>query len=202
MSRSLIVQPRPPRRRGAGRRLLRGLTVIELLVVLVVVGVVVTLVAPSMRGTIARKRVEGVQAELITDLQLARSEGLQRSGSSTSVGVTFGGNADITCYLIHTAPTGVACDCTRPPGAACLPAGAASEIKSMQFARAAGVTMAASSASGNRVVFSPPQGLATPGDLVIDVQDPASGQLRTSVSGLGVLTVCSPDGSMRGVPSC
>lgn len=179
-----------------------GFTVIELMVVLIVVVVILTLVAPSMRGTMARKRVEGINAELLTDLQLARSEGAQRSGAGTPVGVTFGGNADITCYLIHTAPAGVACDCTRAPGAACLPAGAASEVKSMQFARAAGVTVSASSPSGNRVVFAPPQGLATPGDLVIDVQDPANGQLRTAVSGLGVLTVCSPGGSIRGVNSC
>lgn len=179
-----------------------GLTIIELVVALIVVGVIVTLVAPSMRGMMARKRVEGINAELLTDLQLARSEVAQRSGSGTPVAVTFGGNADITCYVVHTAPAGVVCDCTLAPDVACTPAGAASAIKSMQFARAAGITVAASSPSGSRVVFAPPQGLATPSDLVIDVQTPANGQLRTAVSGLGVLTVCSPDGSIQGVNSC
>jgi hypothetical protein len=38
--------------------------------------------------------------------------------------------------------------------------------------------------------------------MVIDVQDTTSGHLRTSISGLGVPSVCSPDGSMRGVPTC
>ena len=55
---------------------------------------------------------------------------------------------------------------------------------------------------GNRLTFAPPQGLVTPNDMVIDVQDAISGQLRTSVSGLGVPLVCSPDGSMRGVNAC
>ena len=49
------------------------------------------------------------------------------------------------------------------------------------------------------ILFTPPQGLATPDGLVIDVQDTASGQLRTTVSGHGVPNVCSPDGSIPGV---
>jgi type IV fimbrial biogenesis protein FimT len=179
-------------------RVVRGLTLIELMVVIVVLAVLVTLVAPSMRGMMARQRVRGVNAELVTDLQLARSEVNQRSGTGTTVAVTFGGNAQMTCYSLHTGTA--ACDCTQSPGSVC--AAPSQEIKLMQFPRAAGVTVAASSPSGSRVQFAPPQGLATPGDLVIDVQDATSGQLRTSVNGLGRPSVCSPDGSITGVPTC
>jgi prepilin-type N-terminal cleavage/methylation domain-containing protein len=181
----------------------RGVTVIELMTVLVVLGIVITLVAPSMRGMIARHRVQAVQDDLLTDLQLARSETVRRSGGSTSVAVTFGGNAQVSCYTLHTmAALGVNCDCTRGAGSACLPAAGVEEIKTQQMTRATGVSMAASSPSGNRLTFAPPQGLVTPNDMVIDVQDAISGQLRTSVSGLGVPLVCSPDGSMRGVNAC
>jgi len=181
----------------------RGMTIIELMVVLIVLGVLVSLlVAPAIGGMVARHRVQGVHAELLVDLQLARSEQAQRNGSSTPVAITFGGNADVTCYLIHTAPAGVACDCTRAPGAACLPAGAAQEIKLMTFARAAGVSVAASSPGSAPIKFDPPQGLVTPANVVIDVQSATRGQLRTTVSGLGVPTVCSPDGSIPGVRTC
>ena len=189
-----MQHPRVAQRRG------RGVTIIELMTVLVVLGVLITLVvAPAIQGMIGRHRVQGVQAELLVDLQLARSELAQRAESSTSVAVTFGGNADLTCYIIHTAASGVACDCTRAP--ACQPAGA-QEIKSMQFARAGGVSVAASSPLGSEVTFAPPQGLATPDGLIIDVQDATSGKLRTSVSGLGVPRVCSPDSSIPGVTPC
>jgi prepilin-type N-terminal cleavage/methylation domain-containing protein len=185
-----------------------GFTLIELMVTLIVLGVVVTLaVAPSMRGAIERHRVEGIHAELLTDLRRARSEAAQHTGTtagaSARVAVTFGSNDDVSCYTLHKDEAGVVCDCTRPPGSACVPTGSPPhEIKSMQFSRAAGVSVSASSPSGPSIIFSPPQGLVTPTDLVIDVRGTTSGRLRTSISGLGVPSVCSPDASIPGVAPC
>jgi Tfp pilus assembly protein FimT len=180
-----------------------GITIIELMAVLIVIGVVIAIVAPSMRGMMARQRVQGVQADLLTDLQLARSEMAQRSGTPTKVAVTFGGDAAVSCYTVHVDVTGITCDCTRAPGSACTPVVVPSpEIKTTQLTRAVGVSLAASSASGTSIVFTPPQGRVTPTDMVIEVQDTTSGHLRTLISGLGVPTVCSPDGSIRGVNPC
>jgi Tfp pilus assembly protein FimT len=147
----------------------------------------------------ARQRVQGINAELVTDLQLARSEVNQRV--ATSVAITFGGNGQISCYTLHTTtPAGDPCDCTRAPGTACTLAGT-QEIKTVQLSRATGVGLAASSPGGSQVVFAPPQGLATPANLYIDVRDTTSGQLRTTVNGQGRPSVCSPDGSIAGVPT-
>jgi prepilin-type N-terminal cleavage/methylation domain-containing protein len=96
----------------------RGLTIIEVMAVLLVLGVLITLVAPSMRGMIQRQHVQGVHDQIVTDLQLARSELAARP---TSIAVQFGGNASITCYTIHTVDAGAACDCTRTPGQASRP---------------------------------------------------------------------------------
>jgi type IV fimbrial biogenesis protein FimT len=139
-----------------------------------------------------------VQADLLTDLQLARSEMAQRIG--TPVAVTFGGNAEVSCYTVH-AVNGTACDCTLGPGSACG-SSPSPEIKTTQLTRAVGASLAASGAGGNSIRFTPPQGMVTPTDMVIDVRDPLSGHLRTSISGLGVPTVCSPDGSISGVKPC
>lgn len=178
----------------------RGLTLIELMIVLVVLGVLAAVVAPSFRGMMIRQRVQGVHDQLLTDLQLARSEQAARANATTpiEVRVSFGGNAAMTCYTIHT--VGAACDCTAAPGTACSPG--AQEIKTVQLQRAQGVTLAASSPSGTTVTFSPPQGTATPADLSVTVQGNSSGQLRTDVGAVGRLSVCSPDGSMKGVPTC
>ena len=181
-----------------------GMTIIELVVVLIVLGVVITLVAPSMRGMMSRQRVQSVQADLLTDLQLARSEMAQRSAPLTAVMVTFGSNTNVTCYTIHAAPgVGISCDCTRGAGAACQPASTPPpEIKTYQLTRANGVSLSASSPSGSSIKFVPPKGLVDPTDMVIDVQADVSGHLRTSISGLGVPSVCTPDGSMRGAKPC
>ena len=185
----------------------RGMTIIELMVGIAVLGVLVSLlIAPAIGGMVARHRVQGVHSELLGDLQLARSEQAQRNGTSTSVSIAFSSNADLTCYTIHTVPSPPApatpCDCTRAPHQACAAVPGAQEIKTMQFERTVGVSVAASSPGGARITFDPPQGLATPNNLVIDVQSATRGQLRTSVSGLGVPTVCSPDGSIPGVRTC
>jgi Tfp pilus assembly protein FimT len=189
------------RRSARSRPSAAGMTIIELTVVLIVVGVVITLAAPSMRGMMARQRVQSVQADLLTDMQLARSEVAQRSGTSTEVAVTFGGNADVSCYTVHV--SGADCDCTRGAGNACTVTPSA-EIKSTHLTRATGVSVAASSPSGTRIEFEPPKGMVKPasGGMVIDVRDAVSGHLRTSISPLGVPIVCSPDGSIRGVNPC
>ena len=145
--------------------------------------------------------MQGINAELVTDLQLARSELTRRSGAGRSVGVTFGGNVQMTCYTIHTIGAGANCDCTRTPGQACLPLGVLDEIKTVQLKRASGVSLSASSAGGTALTFAPPQGFVTPTDLMVDVQGDASGRLRTTVNAAGRPTVCSPDSSIRGVPT-
>lgn len=183
------------------RHAARGLTIIELMIVVAVIGVLIAVVAPSMRGMMARQQVQGINAELVTDLQLARSEVTRRSGAGRSVGVTFGGNVQMTCYTIHTIGAGANCDCTRTPGQACLPLGVLDEIKTVQLKRASGVSLSASSAGGTALTFAPPQGFVTPTDLMVDVQGDASGRLRTTVNAAGRPTVCSPDSSIRGVPT-
>ena len=181
-----------------------GLTIIELMTVLVVLGVLITLVAPTFRGMMQRQRVQGIQDQLITDLQLARSELAARASASASspVVVTFGGDSVVSCYAIHTGGTGATCDCTRAVGQVCQPPNVLQEIKTVQLSRAGGITLAASSPSGTSVAFAPPQGLATPADLTINVTGDISGQVRTTVGDLGRPLVCSPDGSIRGVPQC
>lgn len=173
---------------------------IELLIVLVVLGVLAAVVGPSFRGMMVRQRVQGVHDQLVTDLQLVRSELAARANATapTDVAVTFGGNAALSCYTIHTA--GAACDCTAAPGSACAPG--AQEIRTVQIQRAQGISLAASSTSGTVLRFQPPQGTITPTDLTVTVSGDPSGQLRTQLSVVGRPSVCSPDGSMKGVPTC
>jgi type IV fimbrial biogenesis protein FimT len=199
---------------GSGRRPARGLTLIEVMVVVAVAAVILTLTAPSLRDFLARQRVAAINAELVTDLQLARSEAIARN---RSVYVTFRNDDDeITCYTVHTRGTVGTCDCRSALGSACPGLAGLVEIKTVQVPRSTTVTIAPPGHPANWVRFSARKGMAewrdhleTDPGYVADWVDPAvgvessrSGKLRTQVNIAGRAQVCSPDGSIRGVAAC
>lgn len=57
----------------------RGFSLIELIIVLVIVGVVLALAAPAMRTFVQNQRISGQVNDLLTDLNLARSESIKRT---------------------------------------------------------------------------------------------------------------------------
>ncbi len=185
----------------------RGLTVIELMIVVALLGVLVALVAPSMRGMMTAQRVRGINAALVTDLQYARSEAARRN---QDVGVAFQATGSMSCYVafVDVAPTTPACDCTLTPGNVC--SGGRQEIKTVQVPLSDGVAFSVTSAGGPVVNFSRSSGAllpATPGGAMPDafevgVTGTPRGQLRTTVNVAGRPTVCSPDASIAGVPPC
>jgi len=185
----------------------RGLTVIELMIVVALLGVLVALVAPSMRGMMTAQRVRGVNAELVTDLQYARSEAARRN---QDVGVAFQSTGSMSCYVafVDVAPTAPACDCTLTPGSVC--SGGRQEIKTVQLPLSDGVVLSVTSTDGPVVNFSRSSGAllptapggAIPPGFEVDVTGTPRGKLRTRVGMSGRPSVCSPDASVSGVPSC
>jgi type IV fimbrial biogenesis protein FimT len=61
----------------------RGLTLVELLVVMVVIGILSALVGPSFVGLLARRAVQAAASDIASDLRVARSEATKRSTSVT-----------------------------------------------------------------------------------------------------------------------
>ena len=57
-----------------------GFTIIELMIVMVIVGVMVSLAAPSMRDLIIRTRLKTAASDLHQSLMQARSEAIKRNG--------------------------------------------------------------------------------------------------------------------------
>lgn len=60
-----------------------GLTMIELMITIVIMGVLLGVAVPSFLSTIARVRLEGVVSELSIDLQYARSAAIRRRAAVT-----------------------------------------------------------------------------------------------------------------------
>jgi len=70
----------PSRRRSAR---LRGFTVVEIIMVLVVVGVLVSLAGPLFRDFIIQQNIRNASFELMSDLIFARSEAVKRNATVT-----------------------------------------------------------------------------------------------------------------------
>ncbi|MEK8050466.1 GspH/FimT family pseudopilin [Ideonella sp. DXS22W] len=93
------------------RRAQTGLTLVELMMVVVIASLLLAVTAPSMRGLILRNRLEGSVNELGMDLYYARSEALRRRAT-----VSLVTNSTGTAYTLGTStlalksvslPTGV-----------------------------------------------------------------------------------------------
>jgi prepilin-type N-terminal cleavage/methylation domain-containing protein len=194
---SLAPPPTPP----------RGLTLIEVMVVVALVGILLALVAPSVRGMISSQRVRSINAELVTDLQFARSEAARRN---RDVFIRFR-SAD-SCYTIYVVEVAGSCDCRKTPGVdVCT--GGPEEIKTVKLSTAQGVSFSASNVSGQQTLrFEKGHGTILPDGIFdpaasaprfgVQITGVPRGQLRTDINMSGRPTVCSPDGSIAQVPAC
>lgn len=59
-----------------------GLTLIELMVVVAIVGILIALAAPSFQGLIMKNKVQAAASEFQSALALARSEAIKRGGDA------------------------------------------------------------------------------------------------------------------------
>jgi type IV fimbrial biogenesis protein FimT len=213
-----LLEPLMP---GGRRPSAHGLTLVELLVVIGLVGILLAVVGPSMRGLISAKRTQGVSDQLVTDVQYARSEAARRN---RNVHIGFQSSETSSCYVLFVQPevlpvdepaSGVnggvgACDCSRTPGVdVCTAEVGREEIKTVQVLQSTGVSFSASSAEGPLIAFEPSSGRvaasapgAVPGVFEVSVSGTPRGKLRTSINAAGRPSMCSPDASISGAPPC
>lgn len=192
----------------------RALTMIELLIVMGLMAIVLGLAAPSFSEMIVMQRLKGYNAELVTDLQYARSEAAARGKRVFFIAKTPAQSAGLSCYTLYTdrANGSNRCDCAAAAGARCQ--ATAVEIKTVQIPVTDSVRLGMPAGQTMEFSFDPATGgyfvpfsdvaLALPDGYVIDLGIDASKVLRTIVSMAGRPTVCRPVGSTvsGGFPAC
>ena len=168
-----------------------GVTLIETAVALAIVAIGVSTVAPGFDGLVARKRLEGVAAQLATDLQYVRTEAVARN---EPVRISFHADPLGTCYVIHT---GAKAQCTCAGAAPATCSGDAVQIKTVYLAAAQRVGVAASAGS---ILFDPLHGTSTPTGTA-RVSGP-QGAIHHVVNVMGRVRSCSPAGALPGYRVC
>ncbi|MDE2614098.1 MAG: GspH/FimT family pseudopilin [Burkholderiales bacterium] len=212
---------RPHRPPCAPQRAARALTLLEVMIVIAIVGVLIALVAPSMREMIGMQRLRATAAQLVTDVQFGRSEAVSRN---QYVGFSLRNIAAeaMTCYVLFTSdvnPLQVAgldaskCNCTATPGSACV--GTQREVRTVQVARDLGLELRKPAPQQSTAAFNPVSGgimpaapvgaggaPVAPGDFCLEVTRRPRGRLRVTISAAGRPTTCSPDLSVPGYDAC
>jgi len=189
----------------------RGFTLVELLVVVAVVTVILTLAAPSFRGMIEMQRLRSITAQLVTDLQFARNEAVQRN---TLLRVSFEKNDDMTCYTLYTSPAlGDRCDCRYGAGEACKDFASNREVRTVQIPASLAVKVeipdtefdrafAFDNVTGGLYVIPTDDLPAAWSEITMESYLDANRKLAVRLSGAGRPTVCSPNGSTMSEDVC
>jgi len=169
----------------------RGLTLVEAATVTAIVAVLIGVAAPSLHDTVLRRQVEGVAAQLETDLQLARAEAVARN---ETVRMAFVRDASGSCYVLHTGAAG-GCRCDGQGETRCMPG--AEALRTVPLGAASPVQIRANSAS---MAFDATRGTVTPTGT-LRVQS-AAGSLHQIVNIMGRVRSCTPDGWLVGYRPC
>jgi len=200
------------------RRATQALTLLEVMIVIAVIGVLIALVAPSMREMIGMQRLRGIAAQAVTDVQFARSEALSRN---QFVGFVVRNNAaeSMSCYALFVSSTDPLnllaldpskCNCTANPGSACV--GTQREVRIAQVSRSEDIQLRLPPNQVKSFGYNPVTGgIGTvvsssseigDRDFCFEVTRQPRGRLRIDISVAGRPTMCSPDQSVPGFAPC
>lgn len=179
-----------------------GFTLVELMVVVAVLAILAVLAAPSLRDMILMQRLRAINAQLVTDMQAARGEAINRR---QLLRVNFRNNSSQTCYTLYLAlGNDLRCNCTGGAGGACTDSGT-EEIRTVSVPRSTGVTTLPALATvpvNYAFAFDPVTGglLEIPSDdeprpmalAELETRVDANRRLRTQINTAGRVSVCSP----------
>jgi type IV fimbrial biogenesis protein FimT len=211
--RLLLNRPRDARRPQ------RGLTLIELMIVVALLALIAMLAGPPMAEFIGMQRLRGIAAQLSTDLQYFRSEAISRN---QYLGVVWRNEAgeDNSCYTAFVsaslpasaaALTPTLCNCNQPVGSVCT--GDMREVRTVQVPRSNSIQLQLYYEQPQWLSFDPIAGTIKAhaantaeepdvAEFCIWAARSPRGRLRVDIKKSGRSVVCTPDGSVPGVPAC
>ena len=189
MNHPLIRKPLPPVRTT---RRQRGVTMLESLIAVTVTAVSLGAALPGFEQARERRHIEGVAAQLETDIMYTRSLAVaQNQGVRMGFESLQGG----TCYTVHTGAAN-ACSCNADGVSTC--SAGAEAIRTVYFPAGGPVGVRANVRS---ILFSPELGTSTPtGTLRVVGQSDAA--IHQIVNIMGRVRSCSPAAVVPGYPRC
>jgi type IV fimbrial biogenesis protein FimT len=195
----------------SGHRRNRGLSLTELLIGLAVVAMLVAFAAPSLADFVRMQRLRAINAEMVNDLQFARSEATARN---QYVHVRFRPDGTgMTCYAIYLTPVDqnrVRCDCRTTPEPTC--GAGATPLRTVRVPASLGVSFSTPNEQGFGFAFDHISGGIV--SVAVDFNPPVAAMwtvdtkldnervLRNNVCPSGRVRTCAPGSSSVGAAEC
>ncbi|MCY4756891.1 prepilin-type N-terminal cleavage/methylation domain-containing protein [Pelomonas aquatica] len=182
----------------------RGLTLVEVLVALVVLGVIVALASPSLADMMERRRVVAAMGELTSMINFAKSE-TNAVGDVLDLHLEPSVDSQISCARLVTQSVFDTCGCDVASAKVCRN-GSSAMVREFLLPKSTGVSFLATADSwpaGNALSFTRNLHYATPQNFRLTVTGQRTGaQLRIQLNDMGRVHVCSPSASIGGYPAC
>ncbi|HMO48580.1 MAG TPA: GspH/FimT family pseudopilin [Rubrivivax sp.] len=182
-----LRRPAPGQRRAQA-----GVTLVESMVTVSVLGVLTSLAVPGFDGAIQRRHLEGAAAQLETDIHHARMLAVARNAP---LRISFETGAAGSCYVIHS---GAANQCGCAGGGAPVCKGAAQAERSVHFPAGGPVNLKFNSRS---IVFEPLKGTSTP-TATLQFSTRQGAAIHQVMNIMGRVRSCSPAPALSGYRAC
>ncbi len=169
----------------------RGFTLIELIVVMIVLGILLSMAVPSFTGLMDSIRVKRAGDAVSAFLVNAKSEAIKRNTTVRAV-VQVANSGTTWCVGMTTAST---CDCQTVNS--CQIDGVDRTVSSTAYKK----IVLNEPDTGHAFVFSALRGTVT-GNETVELESDNAQKLNVVVGMTGRIRLCSPDGSAGGYPTC
>lgn len=182
----------------------RGLTLVEALVALAVLGVVLAMATPSLADLLERRRIIAAADEISSVIHHARSEP-NVIGDKLTLHFDVDASERLSCVALVTQSGMDMCKCYETPVCA---SGGSKLLRVFQLENARGVSFLAHADSWgsnevNWLTLSRRQAMMDATGVEIDVKGRRTGaQLRLEMNNFGRVRICSPNNSISGYPTC
>lgn len=193
------LKPMPRRPSGVRRA---GVTVVELMVTLAIVAVLAAIAVPSMAALIARKRLEGLAQELMTDLRFLKSYQIHNR-PATGTGIGFSSDSNRLCYMLFVHGDTADCDCGKPADLVCgssTAPGRPVALRQVDIPRSTGIRITTDT---NMLTLGDYNGMPIfQRTLRVSLANDAAGEIVVSTNGNGIAMMCSVSGAFGAIKSC
>lgn len=168
---------------------IKGFTVIETLIVVIILALLVVSIMPSVRNYFNQSRLKGAAENLYDDITLARTNAI---AMGSTVQITFSTGAS-WCYGISS--SGIGCSCA-------LAASATNCNLGIRSSNSYTGTTLATTIGGASTTFSAARGIPNNTGTITLSTTGGSESLVLTLSALGTSTLCSPSGTVGGYVAC
>ncbi|RYG38700.1 MAG: prepilin-type N-terminal cleavage/methylation domain-containing protein [Burkholderiales bacterium] len=184
----------------------RGVTLVELLITVAVLGVLLAVAVPSLSDLLERRRIGAAANEISDVLHFARAEANSNRGQGVTIEIHPDGTSKLSCVAVTTSSGSNTCRCYETPVCKSEDAFNSELLRVFQLENHRGVSFEAFAdwlVEDYRIMVMNRQAITSVARFKVVVTGKRTGaKLHVELNPVGRTRICTPDHSMGGYPAC